>query len=53
MQITKLTFTQDNQMRDTLKVSLALTHVPRTIAGLTAFTAGFDLGIGVATAFIP
>lgn len=52
MQITSLSFTQDNQMRDTLKVSLQLTHVPRAINGLTAFTAGFDIGIGVGTAFI-
>jgi hypothetical protein len=52
MQITSLVFTQDNQMRDTLKVSIQLKHVPRAVNALTAFFAGFDLGIAVGTAFI-
>lgn len=35
MQITSLVFTQDNQMRDTLRVSINLSHVPRTqLSGL-------------------
>ena len=52
MQITSLVFTQDNQMRDTLKVSIQLKHVPRAVNALTAFFVGFDLGLGVGTAFI-
>ncbi|MCP4259932.1 MAG: hypothetical protein GY774_20825 [Planctomycetes bacterium] len=51
MQITSLRFTQDNQMRDTLKVSIALTHVPRSrLAGIIGEI--LDLGVGVGTAFI-
>ena len=51
MQITSLTFTQDNQMRDTLKVTMSLTHVPR--AALTELIGGsLDLAVGVGTAFI-
>ena len=51
MQISSLVFTQDNQMRDTLKVSISLTHVPRSqlnaIIGAVA-----DLAVGVGTPFI-
>jgi hypothetical protein len=51
MQITTLVFTQDNQMRDTLKVSISLVHVPRTqLMGLLG--AGLDLAVGATTAFI-
>jgi hypothetical protein len=51
MQITNLVFTQDNQMRDTLKVSMTLTHVPRTRLA-EAIGGGLDLAVGVGTAFI-
>jgi len=51
MQITSLVFTQDNQMRDTLKVSMTLTHVPRTqLGGLLG--GALDLAAGVGSAFI-
>ncbi|HJZ79321.1 MAG TPA: hypothetical protein VKD91_03215 [Pyrinomonadaceae bacterium] len=51
MQITSLVFTQDNQMRDTLKVSMTLTHVPRTkLGGLLG--GALDLAVGVGSAFI-
>jgi hypothetical protein len=51
MQITSLVFTQDAQMRDTLKVSLTLTHVPRSqLGGLLG--AALDLAVGVGSAFI-
>jgi hypothetical protein len=51
MQITSLVFTQDNQMRDTLKVSIALVQVPRTqLGGLLG--GALDLAAGVGSAFI-
>jgi hypothetical protein len=51
MQITSLVFTQDNQMRETLKVSMSLTHVPRTqLGGLLG--GALDLAVGVGSAFI-
>jgi low affinity Fe/Cu permease len=51
MQITSLVFTQDNQMRDTLRVSMSLAHVPRSrLAGLIG--GGLDLAVGVGSAFI-
>jgi len=51
MQITNLVFTQDNQMRDTLKVSISLTHVPRSSqAGLIG--GALDLVVGAGSAFI-
>jgi hypothetical protein len=51
MQITSLVFTQDNQMRDTLKVSISLIHVPRTqLGGLLG--GALDLVVGAGTAFI-
>lgn len=51
MQITSLVFTQDNQMRDTLKVSLSLTHVPRSqLGGLLG--GALDLAVGAGSAFI-
>jgi hypothetical protein len=51
MQITSLAFTQDNQMRDTLKVSMSLTHVPRSSI-TAAIGAGADLAVAAATPFI-
>lgn len=51
MQITSLVFTQDNQMRDTLRVSLSLMHVPRSqLAGILG--GALDLVAGVGSAFI-
>ncbi len=51
MQITSLVFTQDNQMRDTIKVSISLTHVPRTqLGGLLG--GALDLAVGASSAFI-
>lgn len=51
MQITSLVFTQDNQMRDTLRVSIALAHVPRSsLGGLIG--GALDLAVGVGSAFI-
>lgn len=51
MQITSLVFTQDNQMRDTLKVTIALTHVPRSALG-GLLGGALDLAVGAGTAFI-
>ena len=51
MQITSLVFTQDNQMRDTLKVSITLVQVPRTqLGGLLG--GALDLAAGGGSAFI-
>jgi len=51
MQITSLVFAQDNQMRDTLKVSMTLTHVPRSrFAGLLG--GALDLAVGAGSPFI-
>jgi hypothetical protein len=51
MQITSLTFTQDNQNRETLKVNIQLTNVPRSKAiGLLGGIA--DAAVGVGTAFV-
>jgi hypothetical protein len=51
MQITSLRFTQDNQMRDTLRVSITLAHVPRSrVFGLIG--GALDVAVGVGTAFI-
>lgn len=52
MQITSLVFTQENTMRDTIKVSIQLSHVPRT-AIAEGIGAGLDLAMGVAGGFIP
>jgi hypothetical protein len=52
MQITDLTFTQDNANRDTIKVSIALTHVPRSTE-VEAFGIGADLAMGALGGFIP
>jgi hypothetical protein len=52
MQITSLVFTQDNANRDTIKVTIALQHVPRT-AIAEGIGAGLDLAMGVAGGFIP
>ncbi len=51
MQITSLTFVQDNTQRDTLKVSISLTHVPRGMI-TEALSAGADLALGAGSAFI-
>jgi hypothetical protein len=50
MQITALTFTQDNQNRDTLKVNIQLSNVPRTKLGAVLGLA--DVALGVGSAFI-
>jgi hypothetical protein len=51
MQITNLVFTQDNQMRDTLRVSITLVQVPRTqLGGLLG--GALDLAVGVGSAFV-
>ena len=51
MQITSLIFTQDSQMRDTIKVSMTLINVPRTqFGGLLG--GALDLAVGVGSAFI-
>src|ERR1041385_932808 len=51
MQITSLVFTQDSQMRDVLKVTIGLTHVPRTqLGGLLG--GALDLVVGAGSAFI-
>ena len=51
MQITSLVFTQDSQMRDTIKVSMTLINVPRTqFGGLLG--GALDLVVGVGSAFI-
>jgi hypothetical protein len=51
MQITSLIFTQDSQMRDTIKVSMTLVNVPRTqLGGLLG--GSLDLVMGVGSAFI-
>jgi hypothetical protein len=51
MQITNLVFSQDNQMRDTLKVSITLVQVPRTqLGGLLG--GALDLAVGVGSAFV-
>jgi hypothetical protein len=52
MQITKLVFSQDNQMRDTLKVTIELTQVLRPITILAGISAGADLALGAASGFI-
>ena len=50
MQITSLSFTQDNQNRDTLKVNVQLTNVPRPkLSGLLGLA---DVALGVASAFL-
>jgi hypothetical protein len=51
MQVTSLTFTQDNNMRNTLQVNLSLVHVPRSqLGGLLG--AALDVAVGVGSAFI-
>jgi citrate lyase gamma subunit len=51
MQITSLVFTQDSQMRDTLRVTISLTHVPRTQLG-AAIGGALDLALAAGTPFI-
>jgi hypothetical protein len=51
MQITDLSFTQDNINRDTLKVSITLVNVPRTKLG-GVLGAALDAVAGVGSAFI-
>jgi hypothetical protein len=51
MQITSLAFTQDNNMRDTLKVTMSLVNVPRS--QFTELLGGaLDLVAGAGSAFI-
>ncbi|HEY0980863.1 hypothetical protein [Schlesneria sp.] len=51
MQITSLIFTHDNQMRDTLRVTISLIHVPRTqLGGLLG--GSLDLVMAGGSAFI-
>ncbi len=51
MQINSLTFTQDNTLRDTLKVSLSLVNVTRSrLAGVIG--GALDLAVGVGAPFI-
>lgn len=51
MQITTLTFTQDNVNRDTLKVNIQMVNVPRSkLGGLLG--GALDLAVGVGSAFI-
>jgi hypothetical protein len=51
MQFTTLVFTQDNAMRDTLKVTMTLINVPRSqLAGLIG--GALDVVAGVGSAFI-
>lgn len=50
MQITSLTFTQDNQNRDALKVNIQLTNVPRPkLGGLLGLA---DVALGAGSAFL-
>jgi hypothetical protein len=50
MQITSLTFTQDNQNRETLKVNIQLVNVPRPkLGGLLGLA---DVALGVGSAFV-
>ncbi len=50
MQITSLAFTQDNQNRETLKVTVQLTNVPRPkLGGLLGLA---DVALGVGSAFL-
>ena len=51
MQITSLEFTQDNQMRDTIRVSITLEQVPRSALG-GMIGAAADVALGVGSAFI-
>jgi hypothetical protein len=48
MQITSLTFTQDNQNRDALRVNIQLTNVPRPKLGGLLGLADVALGVGSA-----
>jgi hypothetical protein len=50
MQITSLSFTQDNQNRDALKVNIQLTNVPRPLLGGLLGLA--DVALGVGSAFV-
>jgi hypothetical protein len=50
MQITSLTFTQDNQNRDALKVNIQLANVPRPkLGGLLGLA---DVALGAGSAFL-
>ena len=51
MQITQLTFTQDNDKRETLTVSITLTNVPRP-KKLGGFLPGADIALGIGSAFV-
>ena len=51
MQITSLEFTQDNEKRDTLSVSIVLEHVPRSSL-VDLLGGGLDVAVAVAGPFI-
>ena len=51
MQITSLTFTQDNNMRNTLQVSITLVQVPRSQLG-ALLGGALDVAVGAGSAFI-
>jgi hypothetical protein len=50
MQITSLTFTQDNQNREALKCNIQLTNVPRPLLGGLLGLA--DIAVGAGSAFL-
>jgi hypothetical protein len=50
MQVTSLTFTQDNQNRNTLKCNIQLANVPRPLLG--GLLALADVAVGVGSAFL-
>jgi len=52
MQITSLKFTQSNQKRDAIDVSLTLEHVPRSSA-VALIGEGLDLALAVTVAAVP
>ena len=52
MQITKLDFTQNTEMKDTLNVSITLTHIPRSSA-TELVSAGVDTALAVGMPFVP
>lgn len=51
MQITQLVFTQDNQMRNTLRVTIGLTYVPRSKASVIAGAIA-DVAVAAGTPFL-
>jgi hypothetical protein len=51
MQVTSLTFTQDNNLRNALQVSISMVQVPRSQVG-ALLGGALDLAVGVGSAFI-